>query len=82
MGMNAFNCPKCCRVTKHVEISCREFNALEGKETIVQVASTIFDLVGVTRAIGALGGVRFWKCCECGEASPRTIKGEIYYAKK
>lgn len=77
MATNAFKCSKCKKYTKHVQISFREFSSLcPGRGTGHHIFAAISDFTGFTKTIvNGLGGLRYYKCCECGEASARNLDG-------
>lgn len=68
--------------TRHVEISFREYCALDGDGFMGQSVALIADLSGMSRFIGQVAGIRQWKCCECGEWTRRKANGEIYEGLK
>lgn len=77
MAVNSFKCPQCGKFTKHIQISFREFSALDNRGTGHGIFATVCDLTGFTKFIvNDVAGVRYYKCCECGRCTARNLKGE------
>lgn len=85
MNTNAFECPKCKRYTRHIEIGFRESTAIEMKHDktngflkgITAAFSTVGDITGTYKFIRSVLGKKSWKCCECGFATMRNADGSI-----
>ena len=77
MGTNAFECPRCHRVTRHVQVSQLELASAKKQNAIFKVGGALFDVCGLTKGIGALTGWKSWKCVECGLVNQRSASGEI-----
>lgn len=77
METNAFYCSRCDKCTKHIEVSTREFAALNGDNTIVQAAGLFSDFTGISRLLKTISGNNCYKCMNCGRITVRDIKGEV-----
>ena len=79
MATNSFYCHECGKRTRHVEISFREYCALDGDGFFGQSVALFDDVSGISRAFATLSGIRCWKCCECGDHTRRKPNGEVYW---
>ena len=77
MESNAFRCPHCHRVTRHIRISNAEFESTTGDPKFMVGFMHIMDLTGFSKALDSLTGIKPWKCCECGESHIRNLDGSI-----
>ena len=77
MATNAFECPRCKRHTRHIELSAREMSAATGDTTIEQLANGLNDLLGFTKVIQFVADIKYWKCCNCGTLTARNSVGKI-----
>lgn len=76
MATNSFKCPRCGRFTRHVQISFREFSALEHRGTAHGIFAAVCDFTGISKLIvNDVAGLRYFKCCECGEPTARNLDG-------
>ncbi len=77
MATNYFECYRCGKMTRHIELSLREYEALTGDDSFVeQSVASIFDMTGMSKVASNVFGRKFWKCCECGRPSRRNLKGD------
>ena len=79
MATNSFYCHVCGKYTRHVEISFREYCALDGDGFVGPGLALINDVVGFSKLFATIGGVKCWKCCECGDHTRRKPNGKIYW---
>ena len=79
MATNIFYCHVCCEMTRHVEISFREYVALDGDGFIGQAAALFGNVTGLERSFNTITGIKCWKCCKCGDHTRRKPNGEIYW---
>lgn len=77
MAINYFECRHCKKMTKHIEISLREHQALMENNAFWQTVAGVNDFIGTTRLFSGILGEKYWKCCECGEPSIRKLNGKI-----
>lgn len=77
MKTNAFYCPRCSQITRHCEITSREFSALEGDNALLQGLATWNDVSGMRALLNSVTGYHLWKCMSCGLATARNASGEI-----
>lgn len=77
MSMNAFQCPRCDKYTRHVQISFREFSHLCHKWGAGHhLFAAVCDITGFSQVVvNGIAGKRYYKCCECGEPSVRNLDG-------
>lgn len=75
---NYYYCSQCKKYTKHIELTAREWDSELGRSKFERTMSAIFvDGLGLTKLCGeVLDWGKFYKCCECGEHSLRTLDGE------
>ena len=81
--MNAFECPRCKKCTRHVEISFREAMAVETKyegrvaKAGYMFGAALFEVTGIGKLIQTVAGDKNWKCCDCGLVTTRYLDGSI-----
>ena len=79
MRTNAFDCPRCGQVTRHIEISAREYAALNDWDMGDKIWATVMlDGLGVQKIMNLIHGGGIWKCTKCGLGTHRVASGEIY----
>ncbi len=76
MAVNSFKCPQCGKFTKHIQISFREFSALDNRGIGHGIFATFCDFTGLSKfVVNDVAGLRYYKCCECGRPTSRKLDG-------
>ena len=85
MKTNSFYCKKCCKRTRHIEVSSREAYAVQQKnnekinQSVTNVGMTMADGFGISRAMHFIAGITPYKCTECGRCADRKNDGSEYF---
>ena len=74
---NYYHCPKCGHVTKHIQISFKEFVSAKGRGVGDQLFAMFTGLTGIDSLMTKLTGGGEYKCCECALVNQRYPDGGI-----
>lgn len=83
MAINNFECPRCGKRTRQIELTASEYMAVsmpkgssQGWKVFASFMGTVNDITGITKVNNMIFG-KPWKCCECGVIYVRDASGEI-----
>ena len=73
---NYYKCPHCRKMTRHIQLSEREYASINGESKGEVLGAAFADATGVTYLMNNIIGITSYKCAECGHTSIRNGSGK------